>query len=389
MIFTTKLSNLVSTATTVLLALGFLVPSVEAHGYNGISRNIKCKNGDNTSCGNIIYEPQSLEAPKGFPASGPEDGKLASAGIAAFSQLDEQTSARWDKTPIHEGPFTFTWFFTANHATAGYDYYITKAGWNPNQPLSRDQFDLAPFCSVNLGGARPPIEGDSHTCNVPARNGYHVILAVWVIGDTVNAFYNAIDVYFDGSNATPTSLPTANPTLRGTSPPTATPIATSTPAPTTPPTQSPTTLPTQSPTPLLTEGTPTINGGLCSSGLVNEAVDGCTAFVACDNGAVVPNSKIQCPGGLLFDNSLQICDWDFNVDCDENPQVPTETPVATPPSSPLCSSGSPLEPVENCAAFVHCLGGNVIPNSKVYCPAGLLFDVTNLTCDYAVNVSCP
>ncbi len=37
-----------------------------------------------------------------------------------------------------------------------------------------------------------------HTCDVPAREGYHVILAVWDVGDTAAAFYNAIDVQFDG-----------------------------------------------------------------------------------------------------------------------------------------------------------------------------------------------
>lgn len=34
----------------------------------------------NVNCGDIMYEPQSLEAPKGFPQGGPIDGKIASAG---------------------------------------------------------------------------------------------------------------------------------------------------------------------------------------------------------------------------------------------------------------------------------------------------------------------
>ena len=38
-----------------------------------------------------------------------------------------------------------------------------------------------------------------HTCNVPNRSGYQVILAVWDIGDTANAFYNVIDVNMGGS----------------------------------------------------------------------------------------------------------------------------------------------------------------------------------------------
>lgn len=34
----------------------------------------------NLNCGNIMYEPQSLEVAKGFPQGGPVDGKIASAG---------------------------------------------------------------------------------------------------------------------------------------------------------------------------------------------------------------------------------------------------------------------------------------------------------------------
>jgi len=46
---------------------------------------------------------------------------------------------------------------------------------------------------------RPPMTVE-HTCEVPAREGYQVILAVWDVGDTAAAFYNAIDVNFDGGN---------------------------------------------------------------------------------------------------------------------------------------------------------------------------------------------
>ena len=35
----------------------------------------------------------------------------------------------------------------------------------------------------------------THKINVPTdRSGYHVILAVWDVADTANAFYNVIDV---------------------------------------------------------------------------------------------------------------------------------------------------------------------------------------------------
>ncbi|GAA0136775.1 lytic polysaccharide monooxygenase [Paenibacillus sp. YSY-4.3] len=186
----------------ILLSLFMVLfaDQASAHGYvdSPGSRAILCKNGQNTDCGAIVYEPQSLEAPKGFPQAGPADGKIASAN-GAFPKLDEQSATRWTKVNINAGTNTFNWKLTAAHATASWKYYITKDNWDPNAPLSRNSFDLTPFCSVDYGGARPPFEY-SNTCNVPQRSGYHVILAVWEVADTANAFYNVIDVNFSGSN---------------------------------------------------------------------------------------------------------------------------------------------------------------------------------------------
>jgi hypothetical protein len=47
----------------------------------------------------------------------------------------------------------FRWRFTAAHRTpgdpTGFQYFITKQNWDPNQPLTRAQLDLNPFCTVN------------------------------------------------------------------------------------------------------------------------------------------------------------------------------------------------------------------------------------------------
>lgn len=82
-------------------------------------------------------EPQSIEAPKNTFIT----GKLASAGVSGFEPLDEQTATRWHKTNITTGPLDITWNLTAQHRTASWDYYITKNGWNPNQPLDIKNFD--------------------------------------------------------------------------------------------------------------------------------------------------------------------------------------------------------------------------------------------------------
>ncbi|WP_422657700.1 lytic polysaccharide monooxygenase [Paenibacillus sp. EC2-1] len=187
-----------------------LAQKASAHGWvdSPGSRALLCKTGQNTDCGAVAYEPQSLEAPKGFPAAGPADGKIASAG-GVFPKLDEQSATRWAKVNMSPGQNTFTWNLTAAHATASWKYYITKPNWNPNAALTRDSFDLTPFCSVNYGGTRPP-SNYSDTCNVPERTGYQVILAVWEVADTPNAFYNVIDVNFSsGNNSGDTQAPTA------------------------------------------------------------------------------------------------------------------------------------------------------------------------------------
>lgn len=134
------------------------------------------------------WEPQSIEAPKNTFI----DGKLASAGVTGFEPLDEQTATRWHKSVINPGNLTISWNLTAQHRTSTWDYYITKTGWNPNAPLKISDFEL--IAQIDDKATVPP-KIVNQTITVPQdRKGYHVILAVWNISDTTNAFYQAIDV---------------------------------------------------------------------------------------------------------------------------------------------------------------------------------------------------
>jgi predicted carbohydrate-binding protein with CBM5 and CBM33 domain len=329
MMFSTCPMPAIMKVAVVLVAFVSRTGVVDAHGFVTISRNQMCKDNLNSNCGLIVFEPQSLEAVKGYPNSGPPDGKLASAGLVRFTELDQQSTTRWRKTTVSRGSFSFTWRFTANHATTGYQYYMTRNGWNANAPLSRAQFDSTPFCSVDGGGSRPPIGGVTHTCTLPDRSGYHVILAVWTISDAVNAFYNAIDVQFGGSSPTaPVPAPTGGGTGGGTcgngsrgngicsngqccsqfgwcgttsahcsggggGSPVAAPVA----------------------APAPTAGGGGGSGNVCSSGKALAAVDRCRAFVYCVGGAVLPNSQTSCPAGTLFSNAALVCDWPSNVAC--------------------------------------------------------------------------
>ncbi|MFW0758182.1 N-acetylglucosamine-binding protein GbpA [Pseudomonas sp. H11T01] len=187
-----------------LLAAMLTSQNVAAHGYlnEPPSRAFLCQKGLNKDCGGAQYEPQSVgETFKGFPAGvggaplqGPVDGKIASGGIGLFSAVDAQSATRWHLTEIKDRNINFDWKYTAVHPATKHEYFITKNGWNPNEPLKRASFDSTPFCFVD-GGNILPVSGDKHACAIPEdKSGHHVILGVWAVGDTDAAFYNVVDV---------------------------------------------------------------------------------------------------------------------------------------------------------------------------------------------------
>jgi predicted carbohydrate-binding protein with CBM5 and CBM33 domain len=178
--------------------------------------------GEVADCGAISYEPQSVEGPKGFPAAGPADGEICSAGHAEFAELDDPRGGDWHTAAVDAGTQTFTWTMTAAHSTATFDYYITDDGYDPTQPLTRAMLEPEPFATFEMGGAKPD-HTMTHDVTLPERSGQQLILSVWNIADTVNAFYSCIDVDFGGSgggetqtdeptSGAPTSTPTETPT---------------------------------------------------------------------------------------------------------------------------------------------------------------------------------
>ena len=170
-----------------------------AHGYttNPTSRAEFCAEGVVTDCGDIQYEPQSVEAPKGFPAAGPSDGHICSGDHANFAQLDDPRGGDWPTTDVTAGAsYTFTWHLTAQHATTDFEYFVTNDSYDPTQPLTRSELASTPFLTVPYGGAQPPVDV-SQTGTLPGgKSGRQLILAVWTIADTANAFYQCADVNF-------------------------------------------------------------------------------------------------------------------------------------------------------------------------------------------------
>lgn len=197
------------------------------HGYTDTppSRQALCAAGEVSDCGPIQYEPQSVEGPKGFPAAGPADGSLCSGGNQTYAQLDDPRDGAWPTTSLTTGANTFSWTMTAAHSTAKFEYFITKDGYDPTRPLTRDDLELEPFYVDNMDGSKPD-HVMKHEVVVPQdKSGRHLILSVWTIADTVNAFYSCIDVDIDGNGGEPqepgepsasaTGVPTEEPTDPG------------------------------------------------------------------------------------------------------------------------------------------------------------------------------
>ncbi|WBB76667.1 lytic polysaccharide monooxygenase [Micromonospora sp. WMMD1128] len=190
-------------AVTATLALA---APAQAHGYvsSPPSRQALCAQNRVPDCGQIRYEPQSVEGPKGL--------KNCHANIAGFAVLNDD-SRNWPATAVG-GTVTFTWINTARHATANWEYWIGNTR-----------------VAVVDGGGRQPDATVSHTVNLGGFSGRQKLLAVWNISDTANAFYSCVDLQIGGGNPSPSPTPTPSPTRTATPPPTPTPTASATPAP--------------------------------------------------------------------------------------------------------------------------------------------------------------
>ncbi|MFH8618753.1 lytic polysaccharide monooxygenase [Streptomyces sp. NPDC017979] len=170
--------------------------SAQGHGYvdSPVSRQQLCGTGAVADCGQVEWEPWSVEGPKGFPQRGPADGAICSGGNARFSELDDPRGGAWPTTALQGGQsHNFVWRITARHATTDFRYYVTKDGYDPSKPLTRADLETQPFLTVPFGGARPGATV-SHSGVLPQKSGRHVIVGVWNVDDTDFAFYTCSDV---------------------------------------------------------------------------------------------------------------------------------------------------------------------------------------------------
>ena len=141
------------------------------------------------------------------------DGKLCGPD-AKFASYNTPSSA-WPTTKVTPGQqMTFKYAAVARHP--GYfTTWITKTGWNPNEPIGWDDLEPAPFDRV----LNPPLReggvaGPEYWWNVTLpsnKTGKHVLFNIWERTDSPESFYNCVDVDFGGSTTTPTPTPTPAP----------------------------------------------------------------------------------------------------------------------------------------------------------------------------------
>ena len=171
-------------AAAVLASLLVATPA-GAHGYisSPPSRQAQCAQGIVANCGDIVWEPQSVEAPKG--------SLQCNGGGSRFAVLNDN-SRPWRATSVGNN-VTFNWVLTARHRTSTWEYFIGSTR-------------IAVF---DDGGAQPGAT-KSHNVSLGGRTGRITVLARWNVYDTAMAFYSCVDLQI-GGGGTPTTPPPTSP----------------------------------------------------------------------------------------------------------------------------------------------------------------------------------
>ncbi|WP_020523525.1 lytic polysaccharide monooxygenase [Catelliglobosispora koreensis] len=191
------ISALSAAVVTAALLVAVETPA-QAHGYisSPASRQAMCAQRKTSfDCGDIVWEPQSVEAPKGSMA--------CNGNGSRFAILNDE-GRPWPATSVGNN-VTFNWVLTARHRTSNWEYFVGGTR----------------IANFNDNGAQPPASL-SHSVNLGGRTGRIKVLARWNVYDTAMAFYACVDLQVGSGGPQPTTPPptTASPT---TQPPTSSP----------------------------------------------------------------------------------------------------------------------------------------------------------------------
>lgn len=205
--------------------VGLTPTTAAAHGavFNPVSRIAACfaegpESPDSQACRDLVsdsgtqplydWNEVNIANADGNHKAVIPDGKLCSANREKYRALD-WARTDWAATPVKSGSYDFRIRATAAHSGT-MTMYITKAGFDPTQPLKWSDLDATPAAVYNT--TRTATDGYyAFTGNLPARTGRHVVYMVWQRNDSPEAFYSCSDVTF-GTAAAATAAKAEAPT---------------------------------------------------------------------------------------------------------------------------------------------------------------------------------
>lgn len=144
----------------------------------------------------------------------PADGYILSGGKTdardCVNFTNEEMSQKlnrpftWPLLDVDPGQtFHVKWVYAMPHVTRGYSWFITKDGWDPEKRISRAQLEPKSFyddfyTQVPYYQHSADMKAKTeHEVKLPmGKQGHHVIVLLWIVADTGNAFYQAFDVNF-------------------------------------------------------------------------------------------------------------------------------------------------------------------------------------------------
>jgi chitin-binding protein len=139
------------------------------------------------------------------------DGQLAGAGREKYAGLN-LARTDWFATPVTAGPRVCRFFAATPHDPSFFRAFITRAGYDPRQPLKWDDLvEIAGGETAELRGSCGKGSGDCHcgtsgaglsyfmTLQIPERIGRHVLFVAWQrVDPAAEVFFSASDLDFGG-----------------------------------------------------------------------------------------------------------------------------------------------------------------------------------------------
>ena len=128
------------------------------------------------------------------------DGQLCGGGKELFKGMNLARDDWFTNniTPDSDGNIQFVFRATAPHSTKYFEFYITRDGYDPLQPLRWSDLEPSPFCSIE----NVELVNGNYVMNCPfpnSKSGKHVVYNIWQRDDSPEAFYTCVDVNISGN----------------------------------------------------------------------------------------------------------------------------------------------------------------------------------------------